>query len=150
MTWMPASLTPRIGGFSTDAVGLREAFSDVGLPMLFFLGYARIAEELIYRGFALVFLRRFLPPSRFRPAMAVLVSAALFCGTHTHFAPSELVSLFFGGAVPLAAFTVWSRSLSLALVVHGAVGGGHVGALLALVLYLVLAWVGRENLGELA
>ncbi|GEM_PF-3475058 len=116
--------------------------------MLLFLGYARIAEELVYRGFALVFLRRFLPPTRYRTALAILISSALFCSAHTHFAPGDLVSLFLGGALPLAAFTVWSRSLCLPLVIHGAAGGGHVGALVGLVFYLVLAVCSRGATSE--
>lgn len=145
LAWLPASLSSRFGGLPTDFVGLRDAFNEVGVPMLLFLGYARIAEELIYRGFALVFLRRFLPSSRYRTILAVLVSSALFCLVHTHKSPGENVSMFFGGAIPLAAFTVWSRSLSFALVVHGAIGGGHVGALLALGLFFILALVGRRS-----
>ena len=62
--WLPASVSSRVGGTFSGLLELRDAFSEVGVPMLFFLGYARIAEELIYRGFALVFLRRFLPSSR--------------------------------------------------------------------------------------
>lgn len=142
LAWWPTAPSP--GDVTTGGViGLRQAFSKVGSPMLLFLGYARIAEELVYRGFALVFLRRFLPPTRYRTAVAILISSALFCSAHTHFAPSDLVSLFLGGALPLAAFTVWSRSLCLALVIHGAVGGGHVGALAALLFYLVLAMFAR-------
>ena len=95
--------------------------------------------------FALVFLRRFLPPSRYRTVLAILVSSTPFCLAHTHFAPSQLVSLFLGGALPLAAFTVWSRSLCLSLVIHGAVGGGHVGALAALLFYLVLTIFSRRS-----
>ena len=141
LAWWPTE--PSSGGISTDVTGLREAFSEVDTPMLLFLGYARIAEELVYRGFALVFLRRFLPPSRYRTALAVLGSSVLFCLAHTHFSPSQLVPLFLGGALPLAAFTVWSRSLCLALVIHGAVGGGHVGALVALLFYVAVAMFSR-------
>ncbi|MCP3979764.1 MAG: CPBP family intramembrane metalloprotease [bacterium] len=143
LAWFPATSAPSTGKISTDIFELREAFSEVGVPMLLFLGYARIAEELIYRGFALVFLRRFLPPARYRAAIAVVISSALFCLVHAHFSPGAILALFVGGAVPLAVVTVWSRSLSLALVMHGAVGGGPVGALLALLFFFVLALAGR-------
>ncbi len=113
----------------------------VGVPFLLFEGYARIAEELIYRGFALVFLCRFLPRSRFRVLLAVLVSSFLFSCTHTQYTFWTVLNLFLFGAVPLAAITVWGRSLSLALVAHGAAGGGPVGGTVGMVFFLILALI---------
>jgi len=53
---------------------------------------------------------------------------------HTHKVP-QMLQLFLGAAVPLAAFTIWTRSISSALVFHAIAGGGHIGALCAAVFF---------------
>ena len=124
----------RIGDFGS----IRAIFSQVSVSMLLFEGYARIAEELLYRGFALILFRRIFSQSRFSGLWAVLLSSALFALVHTHKIP-QMLQLFLGAAVPLAAFTIWTRSISSALVFHAIAGGGHVGALCAAVFFSSVA-----------
>ena len=62
--WLPLPLF-ELGGVRIGDLGsMRANFSQVGIPMLLFGGYARSAEELLYRGFALVLFQRMF--SRYR------------------------------------------------------------------------------------
>jgi len=136
------------GGAAGGTGDLEEAAAGTGWPILLFICYARVAEELIYRGFALVFLRRFPPWGRYPALTAIIVSSLLFSLVHTHHSPGEIVNLFLFGAVPLAAITIWTRSLSFALVVHGIAGAGCVGGLFGLAFFFAVAlaglWAGRS------
>jgi membrane protease YdiL (CAAX protease family) len=113
-----------------DLGSMRANFSQVGIPMLLFGGYARSAEELLYRGFALVLFQRMFSRYRSNKLWAVILSSALFALVHTHRVP-QMLQLFLGTSIPLAALTIWTRSISVALVIHALAGGGHVGALCA-------------------
>ncbi len=130
-----------------SAGGPREVLAAMGSgwPMGVFEGYARVAEELIYRGFALVFLAKTLPPGRGRKFLAVLIAGALFAVMHTQYDPQRRLSLFLGAALPLGAITLWTRSVSLAFVLHGLAGGGPVGALFGLGFFFVMAGIARRR-----
>ena len=117
---------------------LRSAFGEAGIPLLMFEGYARVAEELLYRGFALVLLQRVFSSNRYNWLWAILISSALFAVVHTH-RVSQMIQLFLGAAIPLAAFTLWTRSISAAFVLHAAAGGGHIGALFSAVVFTAVA-----------
>ncbi len=139
------TLSPAGSGEAATGTGWQgDMAGRIGWPVLLFICYARVAEELIYRGFALVFLRRFPPWGRYPALTAILVSSLLFSLVHTHHSPGGIVNLFLFGAVPLAAITVWTRSLSFALVVHGIAGAGYVGGLFGLAFFLVVALAGRR------
>ena len=134
LVWLPLP-TIELGSVRiADFGSVRAIFAQASIPMLLFEGYARTAEELLYRGFALVLFRRIFLQSRFGGLWAVLLSSALFALVHTHKIP-QMLQLFLGAAVPLAAFTIWTRSISSALVFHAIAGGGHVGALCAAVFF---------------
>ena len=138
IAWLPLP-DIQLGGVQLGDFGsLRSIFSQAGIPMLILGGYQRIAEELLYRGFALVFFRRIFASNRYGWVWAVLLSSALFALVHTHRVP-EMVQLFLGTAIPLAAFTIWTRSISFALVIHAIAGGGHIGALCAAVFFACVA-----------
>jgi membrane protease YdiL (CAAX protease family) len=113
-------------------------WAHVSLSMLIFEGYARAAEELLYRGFALILFQRLLGRSGHGRLWAVVLSSALFALVHTH-TPNQMLQLFLGAAIPLAVFTLWTRSISLALVLHGIAGGGPIGALFAAIFFAAVA-----------
>ena len=50
-----------------------------------------------------------------------------------------MLQLFLGTSIPLAALTIWTSSISVALVVHALAGGGHIGALCAALFFSVVA-----------
>jgi hypothetical protein len=61
----------------------------------------------------------------FRPKGAMLVG--------------NMLQLFIGAGIPPAALTLWSRSISLALVGHAIAGSGHVGGLYAAIFFSSVA-----------
>lgn len=144
LVWLP--LPPlRLGQMQIGDLGsLREMSSQVGIPMQLFGGYARVAEELLFRGFALILFRRIFSHSRYSWLWAVLLSSALFALVHTH-RPADMLQLFLGAAVPLAAWTLWTRSISTAFVLHAIAGGGPVGGLVAVFVFGSVAGIGLIN-----
>lgn len=124
----------KIGDFGN----LRSGFGQADIPFLIFEGYARVAEELLYRGFALVLLRRIFSSNRYNWLWAILISSALFAVVHTH-RVSQMLQLFLGAAIPLAVFTLWTRSISTAFVIHAIAGGGPIGALFSAVTFAGVA-----------
>lgn len=138
LVWLPLPSTQSGSVQLGDLDHLRAIYSQAGVPRLLFEGYARIAEELLYRGFALVLFQRMFSPSRYSWLWAVLLSSALFTLVHTHRVP-QMLQLFLGTSVPLAAFTIWTHSISFALVFHAIASGGHIGALCAAIFFSFVA-----------
>lgn len=138
IVWLP--LPPiELGSLRIGDLGsLREMFAQAGFSIQFFGGYARVAEELLFRGFALILFRRIFSRSRYSWLWAILISSALFALVHTH-KVSQMIQLFLGAAIPLAAFTLWTRSISTAFVLHAIAGGGPIGALYAAVFFTGVA-----------
>lgn len=132
--WLP--LPPiELGSLRIGDLGiLREMFAQAGFSMQLFGGYARVAEELLFRGFALILFRRIFSHSRHSWLWAILLSSALFALVHTH-RVTQMIQLFLGAAIPLAAFTLWTRSISTAFILHAIAGGGPVGGLLAVIFF---------------
>lgn len=114
----------------------------MGVSLLLFQGYARVAEELLYRGLALVLFQRLFSNSPCRSLWAVLLSSACFTLVHTH-RPSMLMWLFVS-SVLLAAIVLWTRSLALAFAIHSA-AGLHIGMLYAIIVYSGVAFFNERS-----
>lgn len=136
------SLTIGEGEFSSPFLG-------PDFPRLVFEGYARTAEELLYRGFALILFKRLFPRSSSRSSLwAVGLSSLLFALVHTH-RPQDMPWIFIS-AVLLAAFTLWTHSISWAVFYHSLLGGFHIGAIYALSFFFAIAIYNEWQKGKAA
>jgi len=140
IVWLPLPAIQIGSARLLDLGSLRETTSRASVPQMIFEGYARTAEELLFRGFALVLFKRMFSNSRVNWLWAILFSSALFALVHTH-RPDQMLTLFLEAAIPLAAFTLLTRSISFAFVIHGIAGGGPVGGLVAMLFFLIIAVV---------
>jgi hypothetical protein len=119
-------------------VNLRDVFSQLSTPLLLFQGYARTAEELLYRGFALILFKRIFRRLGYSSVIAVLLSSLMFSFVHTH-RLGDIPQLFIFTSIPLASFTLWTQSISLAVVLHSIAGGGHIGGLFGMLFFFLVA-----------
>jgi len=107
-------------------------------PLLIYEGYARTAEEVLFRGFALVLFSKIFSRRSGWPFWAIGLSSALFALPHIPMFPQDVGPLFMLSVI-LASFTLWTRSLSFAFALHSFWDGGPIEALWALLIYLAIS-----------
>jgi hypothetical protein len=112
--------------------------------IFFIISYARVAEELMYRGFALILLRRLFKKYKYGTLYAIFLSSALFTIVHTHKLESAL-SQYVGGSLLITVITALTGSISFAIIYHAIAGGGLISGFIAALFFISMVLINLKR-----
>lgn len=119
-------------------IGLK--FSVSNLPFAVVEAFARVGEEIFYRGFIYAFVLKLFANKRKPWILAVIISSFLFTIMHTQtFLPENSLNMFsiFMTSVLLALFRHWTDSILLGIILHCVSNGGIETMLIGMIIYFI-------------
>lgn len=112
--------------------------------IFFIISYARVAEELMYRGFALILLKRLFKKHKYGIVFAIFLSSALFTLAHTHKLESAL-GQYIGGSLLITVITFLTGSISFAVIYHATAGGGLISGFIAALFFISMVLINLKR-----
>lgn len=122
------------------------SFTLTNFPILSLVAFARVGEEIFYRGFIYALVLKLLKSEKNSWLWAVLISSFMFAVMHTQtFLPSNTLSMFsiFLTALILGLFRAWSGSILLGSIIHCFASGGYICMISGMIIYLIIYIIGH-------
>lgn len=123
---------------------LKLGFSFVFIGYILLEAFARIGEEVFYRGFIYTFFLKLFNRKQNSWIWAVLISSLMFAVIHTQtFLPDNHLNIqtIFLNALILGLLRVWTDSILLGIIIHCVSNGGILCMLAGILVYVAIIMI---------